>query len=116
MSNVLVYSNAPWCPSGYGTQAALMARKFRGLGHNVAVAAFHGLHGTPLNWEGITVYPGSGEDPWAQDVLPAHYRRHQADLLITLMDAWVLDPAKLGGMNVAHWLPVDCARVSGDGP
>ena len=109
---ILIYSNAPYVPSGYGTQAALLARKLPQLGHEVACAAFHGLHGTALHWEGITVYPGSGEDPWAQDVLPGHYRRHQADLLITLMDIWVLDPAKLAGMNVAHWMPVDCSPLS----
>ena len=28
------------------------------------------------------------------------------------MDAWVLDPAKLAGMNVAHWLPVDCQPLA----
>lgn len=27
------------------------------------------------------------------------------------MDAWVLDPAKLAGMNLAHWLPVDCSPL-----
>ena len=74
MSNVLVYSNAPWVGSGYGTQAARLARDFPKLGHTVAVASFHGLHGLPLNWEGITVYPGSTEDAWALDLLPAHYR------------------------------------------
>jgi hypothetical protein len=42
-----------------------------------------------------------------------HYQQHKSDLLISLMDAWVLDPAKLGeavsrGMKVAHWMPVDC--------
>lgn len=109
---VLLYGNAPWVPSGYGTQGAQLARSLTKLGHDVAIAAFHGLHGAPLNWEGITVYPGSTEDQWAQDVLPAHYRNFQADLLITLMDAWVLDPGKLAGMNLAHWMPVDCSPLS----
>lgn len=112
MSNILIFGNAPWCPSGYGVQAALLAKKLPGLGHSTAVAAFHGLHGTPLNWEGVKVYPGSGEDPWALDVLPAHYRNYEADLLITLMDIWVLDPAKLAGMSLAHWIPVDCSPLS----
>jgi hypothetical protein len=46
---------------------------------------------------------------WAQDILPGYYGHHKADLLITLMDAWVLNPAGLAGMHVAHWLPVDAA-------
>ena len=51
---------------------------------------------------------------WAQDLVPGHYRHHQADLLITLMDAWVLSPEMLTGqgMNVAHWMPVDCSPLS----
>lgn len=51
---------------------------------------------------------------WAQDLVPGHYRNHQADLLITLMDAWVLSPEMLTGqgMNVAHWMPVDCSPLS----
>ena len=49
---------------------------------------------------------------WAQDLVPGHYRHHQADLLITLMDAWVLAPEMLEGMRVAHWMPIDCAPLS----
>jgi glycosyltransferase involved in cell wall biosynthesis len=51
---------------------------------------------------------------WAQDLVPGHYRHHQADLLISLMDAWVLSPEMLTeqGMRVAHWMPIDCAPLS----
>ena len=114
---VLWYSNAPWAATGYGQQTALNVPRLQALGHDVAVAAFHGLQGVPLHWGGMTVYPGSTEDPWAQDVLLGHYQQHKADLLITLMDAWVLDAAKLSdaigrGMRVVHWQPVDCEPLS----
>ena len=109
---ILVYSNAPWSWSGYGTQTAQLVPRLADAGHDVAVAAFHGLQAAPLNWQGFMVYPGSPEDPWAQDVLQGHYAHHQADLLITLMDAWVLNPALLAGMNTAHWMPVDCSPLS----
>lgn len=108
---ILIHSNAPWAPSGYGKQTAQLALRLRALGHEVAVSAFHGLHGAPLTWNGIMVYPGSGEDLWAQDLLPAHYGHFGADLLITLMDVWVLDGPRLKGMNVAHWIPVDCTPL-----
>ena len=78
----------------------------------MAAAAFHGLAGAPLNWQGTMVYPGSTEDPWAQDVLKGHYDHHQADLLLTIMDAWVLSPEVVAGMNAAHWLPADCSPLS----
>jgi glycosyltransferase involved in cell wall biosynthesis len=99
--------------AGYGCQTALWVPRLTSLGHDVAIAAFHGLHGAPLRWtDGIMVYPGSIEHMWAQDLVPGHYRHHQADLLITLMDAWVLAPEMLSGMRVAHWMPVDCAPLS----
>ena len=111
---VLIYGNAPWCPSlsGYGTQAALLGRILRKAGYEIAYSPFHGLQGVPLQWEGFPVFPGSSVDPWALDLLPAHYRHFGADLLITLMDAWVLNPAAIAGLNVAHWLPADCERLS----
>ena len=112
MSRVMIYGNGLWENTGYGTQALQLARQLRKNGHEAACAAFHGLHGAPLGYDGFTVYPGSLEDPWALDVLGAHCRHFGADLLITLMDAWVLDPAKLAGMNVAHWMPVDCEPLS----
>lgn len=109
---ILFFGNVPWAWSGYGTQLAQVVPRVASLGHDVAIAAFFGLHGAPLNWQGIMVYPGSTEDQWAQDVLRGHYDHHQADLLITLMDAWVMNPSVVAGMNTAHWLPVDCSPLS----
>jgi len=81
-------------------------------GHEVAFAAFHGLQGIPITGpDGVVTYPGSSEDAYSQDILPLHYQHFRADLLITLMDAWILDPARLAGMNVAHWMPVDCSPL-----
>jgi glycosyltransferase involved in cell wall biosynthesis len=81
------------------------------LGHEVIVLSFHGLNGAPLAHDGVTVMPAL-DDPYGQDILPGHYQWLRADLLITLMDAWVLKPQYLQGINVAHWMPVDCAPLS----
>lgn len=56
--------------------------------------------------------PGSLDDQFAQDVTPGYYQMLRADLLITLLDAWVLKPQPMQGLNVAHWMPVDCAPLS----
>ena len=109
---ILIFGNAAWAFSGYGTQAAQLAPRLRSAGHDVAMAAFHGLHGAPLWWNGILIYPGSTEDMWAQDVLKGHYDHHQADLLITIMDAWVMNPQVVSTMNAAHWMPIDCSPLS----
>jgi glycosyltransferase involved in cell wall biosynthesis len=109
---ILIFSNAPYAWSGYATQAAQLAPRLKSAGHDVAIAAFFGLHGAPLWWNGIMIYPGSTEDQWAQDVLKGHYDHHQADLLITIMDAWVMNPQAVSTMNTAHWMPVDCSPLS----
>ena len=113
---ILTFGNAPYAWRGYGTQAAQLVPRLLGLGHDVAIAAFHGLHGAPLWWNGILIYPGSTEDMWAQDVLKGHYDHHQADLLLTIMDAWVMNPQVVSTMNAAHWMPIDCSPAVGDGP
>ena len=114
---ILWYSNAPWEPSGYGQQTGLWVPKFQAAGHDMAVASFHGLQGVPIEWNGSTVFPGSPEDQWAQDVMMGHYQQHKSDMMITLMDAWVLDPERLAhmgrqGAKIAHWQPVDCEPLS----
>jgi glycosyltransferase involved in cell wall biosynthesis len=109
---ILVSGNVPWAWSGYGTQAAQLVPRLASLGHDVAVAPFNGLSGAPLWWNGILVYPASTEDQWAQDVLAGHYAHHEADLLLTIMDAWVMNPDVVAGLNAAHWMPADCAPLS----
>lgn len=106
---ILIHSNAPWCNTGYGRQAAIWATRFRDAGYEVAISAFHGLHGSPIAWQDIPVYPG-GRENWGLDIVAGHYQHWKADLLITLMDTWCLNPAYLSGsgMNMAHWTPVDC--------
>ena len=54
---ILWLSNAEWAPSGYGEQTQLFCRRLQALGHEVAIAANHGLQDTTLEWNGITTYP-----------------------------------------------------------
>jgi glycosyltransferase involved in cell wall biosynthesis len=64
-----------------------------------------------MDWNGITVLPG-WKDGIGNDILGGHYRHTRADYLITLCDAFVLDPQLLKMMNVAHWMPVDCEPMN----
>src|SRR5487761_1566951 len=105
---IILHSNldAPWSVTGYGQQTALLAPRLRDAGHEVAISAFWGLAGGPLAWEGIPVYP-SGDDLYGNDILAGHARHFGADLVITLMDMWVLSPDLLSSLPVACWMPVD---------
>lgn len=109
---ILIHSNAPWVPSGYGRQTALLLRVLRELEHEAAVSAFYGLSGGPMEWDGHLVLP-AGRQAYGVDMLPEHADAWRADLVITLMDFWQLAPIteQLQSMNVAAWLPVDCTPL-----
>lgn len=113
MSRILIHSNAPWVPSGYGKQTDHLMRTLQSLGHEVIVSAFCGLTGSPINWGDITVLP-SGMYEFGVDVLLPHMQNVQPDLTIALMDVWKLGPLAqaLREHKMAAWMPVDCTPLS----
>jgi len=83
------------------------------MGHEVIFSAFSGLAGSPLPYDGFKVLPSVfNGDPFGAAILGEHFRREQADFIITLCDIWALEPSHLTGLPVAHWMPVDCAPLS----
>jgi glycosyltransferase involved in cell wall biosynthesis len=113
MTRVLWYSNMPWTGTGYGTQTALTTKAMQADGHDVAICANWGLHGTKIEWEGITAYPG-GLDVWANDVVGLHARdwfRGEPGWIISLADCWVLQGPAWEQHRVASWVPVDHTPV-----
>jgi glycosyltransferase involved in cell wall biosynthesis len=81
------------------------------MGHEVVISAFYGLAGQASVWNGIQILPGA-QDIYGNDIIKAHYDRIGADLLITLMDVWVVNGEQTRGMNMVHWHPVDCDPLS----
>ena len=111
MAVVLFHSTAPWSPSGYGTQCGIWAPKLREMGHEVFISTYWGLNGSPTTWDGITVLPGFGS-AYCSTSLQQHARHINPDLVLTLGDVWVMDPAVLRELPVAHWLPEDARPMS----
>ena len=105
MSRLLWHSNAAWCRTGYGQQTALFAPRIRDLGHDMALSANWGLSGSMFQWEEMPVYPS--DDAWGQRMLPQYAHHHRADLVITLMDMWVLEGRRMRDLKMLCWTPVD---------
>ena len=99
-------SNAPHSPTGYGNQTQVNVPRLRDLGHEMSVTAFYGLQGAPSNWNGILILPAS-QNAYGNDVIVADATYVQADIVITLMDVWVLAPEVMSQVAWYPWLPID---------
>lgn len=98
-------SNSPFVSSGYGIQTAVATANLNAMGHNVAIFAFYGLEGNKVDWGVIPIYPNNPRD-WGKEHSPMFYKDFEADLMFTLVDAWVLkglDPM----MKWVPWVPID---------
>lgn len=113
MALILWHSPAPWSAlaSGYGTQTAIWSQKLKEMGHEVVLSSFYGLSGTVMEWAGMPVLPGFG-GAYCSPSLQQHAKHVNPDLVLTLGDVWVLDPAVTRELPVAHWLPADCRPMS----
>lgn len=105
---ILVHSNAPWVPSGYGEQCRLLIERLK-PDHDVAVSAFCGLEGSTLKWNDIIIYP-KGAVQFGSDVIARHAKHHfdgQRGIILTLLDVWVLRHGDLKDQPLASWVPID---------
>lgn len=113
---VIIWSNAPWCATGYGMQAKQLSKRLKADGHEVSVIANYGLSGAPMTTgDGIQVMP-QGAHPYSLDIGNAHARLLLGDepgVIIPLYDTWPLleapdlfsDPK----WDVWYWAPIDHA-------
>lgn len=104
-------SNAAWGGTGYSNQTRVFLPRLQALGHELSMTAFWGLEGAPLTWKGIKVYP-RGNHLYGQDIAGANAAHAKADILISLMDAWVCEPRLYGDMPWVPWFPVDSEPLS----
>jgi FkbM family methyltransferase len=121
---LLWHSVGPWVGTGYGQQTATFTPRIAALGHDVAISAYYGLHGSRLQWNGLQVYPAY-EAPYGVDVIVTHALDHfdvhgkpfpeaaASGIILTLTDVWVLNAPLLPDMSVACWTPVDHVDLPG---
>jgi glycosyltransferase involved in cell wall biosynthesis len=108
---VLWHSNAPWAPTGYGAQTKLLTPRIAEQ-HEVQISSFYGLEGDRLNWHGIPVIPGQGNE-YGNGHLIQNAQRFVGSgdprecLTVTLMDVWVLDADECAQLDMACWVPID---------
>jgi glycosyltransferase involved in cell wall biosynthesis len=102
------FSNAPWTSVGYGNQTRLFLPRIKKLGYHVSGTAFYGLQGGIGQYGDIQIYP-NGRHPYGQDVIGASAAYDRANVVITLMDVWVVSPENIPPSIAWHpWFPIDC--------
>lgn len=107
---ILWHSNAPWAPTGYGSQTGLFAPLLRDAGHDVAISALWGLAGRSIDYQGMKVYPGDMDlgNEWLPFCALDHGDGDPNSVqVITLMDVWPLHSKFFRELNLASWCPVD---------
>lgn len=116
---LLYSSNAFWSTSGYGVQGGSLLPRLAELPEfggepgslagrqNIANFAWYGLEGGLHEVDGFRVYPRF-DDLYGNDVLGAHALHFGANVVITLIDVWVLkDMQQVKPALWLPWLPID---------
>jgi glycosyltransferase involved in cell wall biosynthesis len=99
-------SNAPFSYTGYGVQTKIFTDELKKMGHDVACLCYYGLEAAIINFNGVICYPKSAH-PYGMDILPLHARNFKSDIIMSLMDAWVVDPRQTAGLPWIAYYPVD---------
>lgn len=108
---ILWSSNAPWVRTGYGVQTKLTCERIQeSKRHSIAaIFGWCGLEAGSLNWGSIPILPRHpNSHPFGADLLGFYAQRVQADIAITLIDAWVQEPDSLSpDVRWVPYFPVD---------
>lgn len=110
---IVWHSNWVRAPTGYGKQTRHVVCRLSELGNEVYVSANYGLHGRPLEVDGVVHLPGllGGRAP-LYAALGMHVSGLKPDVVVTLMDVWPL-PEDMGqriraaGSRWVPWVPLD---------
>lgn len=109
---ILWSANAPWCSSGYGIQGRYLLPRLARAGHDIGIFAWYGLQGGMQTLSfgedlpPVPVYP-QWVDPYGNDIVESHAKHFGADVVVTLMDVWVLREYGKKKMRWIPYMPID---------
>lgn len=103
---ILLQSNAPWVPTGYGVIAKNLIHRWKAMGHEVAVFCFNGLYGGQLVLDDMPMFP-LGKDLWGRDKVESYSKLFNADIYITNFDVWAMPELAKMDIRWVPYVPVD---------
>lgn len=109
---ILLLSNAPHCPSGYGVQARGMIPDWNKT-YDARVLCNWGVQSAKLGLNGIWHYPTLPGDEHADRTAELLFKNIKPDVFVTLYDIWMgayvrPDGSRPSGMRAIHprWVPI----------
>lgn len=110
---ILLSSNAPWIPSGYGQQSKFLLKSFIDYGHEVVVDCNFGLQAGTINIDGVQYVPNSD---YGNDNIFLYSKIFEPDVVVSLVDWFALKSEIWGRIDVPwySWTPIDMNVVTDD--
>ena len=107
----LFHSNAIYTGSGYATESRDILLRLKKDGWNFAFVANHGVESYPVDIMGIKHYPRM-IDAHGSDAIYHHAIDFGAQVVFTMLDAWILDINWLKQLQAKNikwipWIPID---------
>lgn len=84
---ILILSNSPHVPTGYGRQTKYLCEIAKDIGVDVGVVALYGLQGAPITWREVPIFPRR-RNVYCLDVIRHYVEYFNADAVISLYDLW----------------------------
>jgi glycosyltransferase involved in cell wall biosynthesis len=108
---ILWLSNHSRVGTGYGNQTNLFTKAIKDAGHEIVIVPFYGLEGAPeYDHNGILNLPRAAQ-LYGNDIIQAHAKYTHAELVVTLIDPFVLDPSVYSQLPWVAWSPIDSEPI-----
>lgn len=111
---ILLSSNAPWIPSGYGQQTKFLLQSFIDHGHEVIVDCNFGLQAGTINIDGVKYLSNSD---YGNNNIYLYSKAFEPDVVVSLVDWFVLKSEVWGRLEMPwySWTPIDSNLVDAEG-
>lgn len=97
--------------TGYGCQTRIWTRALKDAGHDVVVSAVAGSMPTYPDENGITTLSQGTRANMGNDFIQAHCKEVQPDILLSMMDTFVIDVRKFKELPWYGWVVVDSSPL-----
>lgn len=110
---IMISSNAPWIPSGYGQQSKFLVEYLKAQGHQIIFDCNFGLSSSYVEIDGVIYL---FDKDYGNFQIKKYVNEFKPDAVISLFDWFVYDPKSWSGLECPwySWTPIDSNLVDGE--